>query len=83
MTRWDFVLAAIFLLVACTAYVSGYLDGNAKRTKSEVVTCTRCRAETDKPSNVVYKLDGKSDIMLCRKCVYEQAESFIKFCPVE
>jgi hypothetical protein len=31
---------------------------------------------------MVYALDGKPDILLCKRCVYEQAENFIRFCPV-
>jgi hypothetical protein len=43
--------------------------------------CSRCGAKTisDKP----YKLDGKPTINFCKRCRYEQAESFIRFCPVE
>ena len=71
------------LLAPCWLAIFRAYDSPAQTHVDVSVKCTRCGAEAPRSSMVVYRLDGKSDITLCRKCVYEQAESFIKFCPVE
>jgi hypothetical protein len=45
--------------------------------------CSRCGEVWDRPRMACYLLDGKPEIRFCPKCVYQQADSFIRFCPAE
>lgn len=45
--------------------------------------CSRCGASWDKDKMKAYKDGSKPEILLCPRCVYDQAASFLKFCPVE
>lgn len=46
-------------------------------------TCARCGQPTTRARARAYSARGKPDIVLCPECHYAQAESFLKFCPVD
>lgn len=54
-----------------------------ERAVSPEVTCTRCGKLHPRDAMTVYTDPGRAEILLCPRCVYDQAQSFLKFCPVE
>jgi len=89
MNSFEKVVSAVMVIFLLS--LSGFLGFALGRqnmveqssVQVETVKCTRCGSTCDKASMVVYAVDGKTDILLCKKCVYAQAESFLKFCPME
>lgn len=83
---------AVLLVVGCFCSiffcffglgVSWEREHASKKATTNIATCSRCGKNSDKGLMQTYSLDGKQDILFCRKCVYDQADSFMKFCPVE
>jgi len=77
-----FVLAIAGVFATVNSTVRMFVKSEPQ-IAAEVVKCTRCGKTCDKSTMTAYKSVGKADILLCQKCVYDQAESFLKFCPVE
>ena len=76
-------------VVSCSAFgffglgVAWEREHVSKKATPNLATCSRCGAHLDKGLVRTYSSDGKPDILICPKCVYDQAASFLKFCPVE
>jgi hypothetical protein len=94
MTKNEYVFVALLAAASTAVYIAGFLDGRAHRQDPIVEIeqhpfvqvqekCSRCGEVWDRPRMACYLLDGKPEIRFCPKCVYQQADSFMKFCPVE
>lgn len=88
INKWECLVTCTFIVfLSGIVFVCKFSDSDPKPAQQnaaqESVKCTRCGATCDKSTMTAYKSVGKADILLCPKCVYDQAASFLKFCPVD